>query len=258
MTTDLMAELFEGLAAGEVTMHYQPRLDLRAGRFDAVEALIRWRHPTRGLIQPHSFLTEAEDRGRIAELTDWTLGEAVDGQRALREAGYDLPVLVNLAGSLLKDEDFVVAAIDRVLADGASLGFEISERALVEETDTTLRALETFRASGIAISVDDFGAGLTSLTALKKAAADSVKIDRGFIASIDEDVRDRLLVKSIIDLAHGLGLKAAAEGVESPAAIALLAGMGCDHAQGYAIARPMPLGDVVTFIGSEVKRVARG
>lgn len=258
MTSDVMAELFEGLAAGDVTMHYQPRLDLRAGRFDAVEALIRWRHPTRGLIRPDSFLGEAESAGRIAALTDWTLGEAVDGQRALREAGHDLPVLLNLAGCLLADEAFVVGAIDRVLGDGASLGFEIPEAALTADPEGTLRALETFKASGIAISLDDFGGGLTSLTALKQAPADGVKIDRGFITSIDEDARDRRLVKSIIDLAHGLGLKAAAEGVESPAAIALLAGMGCDHAQGYAIARPMPLGDVITFVGSEVKRVARG
>ncbi|MDZ4363852.1 EAL domain-containing protein, partial [Brevundimonas sp.] len=153
-------------------------------------------------------------------------------------------------------ESFADFALAAVKTSGARLCFEITETAVVDYPDLALRIVERFAAAGISVSLDDYGSGLSSLTYLKQIRADELKIDKAFILSLDESARDALLVKSTIDLAHSLGLKVTAEGVETPTALALLRGMGCDIAQGYLIGRPMPLAGLLERVRLPVEAEA--
>jgi EAL domain-containing protein (putative c-di-GMP-specific phosphodiesterase class I)/GGDEF domain-containing protein len=237
----LISELMTALAAGEVSLAYQPKYDFRARRIAGVEALMRWTHPRRGEVAPDLFIAMAEETGHIRPLTEWAVRQACEGQRALAAAGHDLAVSVNLSGRLLADESFAEAAIAEVASSGARLCFEITETAVMTHPETALAIVERFADAGIPVSLDDYGSGLSSLAYLKRIRADELKIDKAFILGLDQSARDGLLVKSTIDLAHGLGLRVTAEGVESPTALALLQAMGCDMAQGFLIGRPAAL-----------------
>lgn len=237
----LISELMSALRDGEVTLAYQPKYDFRAERITGVEALMRWTHPRRGFVSPDLFIGMAEETGHIRPLTEWCLHRAIADQKALAAAGHDLLVSVNLSGRLLSDETFADFALAEVASAGTSLCFEITETAVMDNPELALRIIARFAEAGIAVSLDDYGAGLSSLTYLKQIRADELKIDKSFVLGLDQSSRDALLVKSTIDLAHSLGLKVTAEGVETPTALALLRGMGCDLAQGYLIGRPVPL-----------------
>ena len=237
----LISELMTALKDGEVTLAYQPKYDFRAGRITGVEALMRWSHPRRGFVSPDLFIGMAEETGHIRPLTEWAIRRAIADQKTLAEAGQALTVSVNISGRLLSDESFAEFALAEVAASGADLCFEITETAVMDNPELALRIIARFAEAGIAVSLDDYGAGLSSLTYLKQIRADELKIDKSFILGLDQSSRDALLVKSTIDLAHSLGLKVTAEGVETPTALALLRGMGCDLAQGYLIGRPVPL-----------------
>ena len=241
----LISELMTALREGEVTLAYQPKYDFRAERITGVEALMRWTHPRRGFVPPDLFIGMAEETGHIRPLTEWAISRAIEDQRTLRRAGHDLQVSVNISGRLLSDESFADVAIRAVTESGARLCFEITETAVMTNPEIALRIIDRFADAGIAISLDDYGSGLSSLAYLKQIRADELKIDKTFILGLDQSARDGLLVKSTIDLAHGLGLKVTAEGVETPTALALLRGMGCDLAQGYLIGRPVSLDAVL-------------
>ena len=229
------------LVNGELTLAYQPKFDFRAGRITGIEALMRWTHSRRGRVSPDLFIGMAEETGHIRPLTEWAIRRAIADQKTLTIAGHDLTVSVNISGRLLSDESFADFALAEVAAAGADLCFEITETAVVEYPDRALRIVERFAGAGISVSLDDYGSGLSSLTYLKQICADELKIDKSFILGLDQSARDALLVKSTIDLAHGLGMKVTAEGVETPTALALLRAMGCDQAQGYLIGRAVPL-----------------
>jgi EAL domain-containing protein (putative c-di-GMP-specific phosphodiesterase class I)/GGDEF domain-containing protein len=237
----LISELMTALQEGHVTLAYQPKYDFRAEGITGVEALMRWTHPRRGFVSPDLFIGMAEETGHIRPLTEWAIRRAIVDQKALAAAGHVLTVSVNISGRLLSDESFADFALAEVAASGADLCFEITETAVMDNPEMALRIIGRFAEAGIAVSLDDYGAGLSSLTYLKQIRADELKIDKSFILSLDQSSRDALLVKSTIDLAHSLGLKVTAEGVETPTALALLRGMGCDLAQGYLIGRPVPL-----------------
>ncbi len=237
----LISELMAALDNGEFSLNYQPKYDFRADGIGAVEALARWTHPRRGCVSPDLFVAMAEETGHIRPLTEWVIRQAIRDQSELRRAGHDLIVSVNVSGRLLSDESFADFALAAVEASEARLCFEITETAVVGNPEVALRLLDRFTAAGIAVSLDDYGSGLSSLTYLKQIRADELKIDKSFILGLDDSARDALLVKSTIDLAHGLGMKVTAEGVETPTALALLRGMGCDMAQGYLIGRPVSL-----------------
>ena len=237
----LISELMTALHAGEVTLAYQPKHDFRAERVTGVEALMRWTHPRRGFVSPDLFIGMAEETGHIRPLTEWAIGRAIEDQRTLAAAGHDLQMSVNISGRLLSDEAFADIAVAAVTDSGARLCFEITETAVMTNPEIALRIVDRFADAGIAVSLDDYGSGLSSLAYLKQIRADELKIDKAFILGLDQSARDGLLVKSTIDLAHGLGLKVTAEGVETPTALALLRGMGCDMAQGYLIGRPVSL-----------------
>jgi len=241
----LISELMTALREGEVTLAYQPKYDFRAERVTGVEALMRWTHPRRGFVSPDLFIGMAEETGHIRPLTEWAIGRAIEDQRTLAAAGHDLQMSVNISGRLLSDEAFADIAVAAVAESGARLCFEITETAVMTNPEIALRIVDRFADAGIAVSLDDYGSGLSSLAYLKQIRADELKIDKAFILGLDHSARDGLLVKSTIDLAHGLGLKVTAEGVETPTALALLRGMGCDMAQGYLIGRPVSLDALV-------------
>jgi len=237
----LISELMAAVAAGDVWMAYQPKYDLRADCINGVEALMRWTHPRRGFVSPDLFIGMAEETGHIRPLTEWVIRQAINDQKTLARQGHELMMSVNISGRLLSDEPFADFALHEVATSGANLCFEITETAVIDNPELALGIIDRFAAAGIKVSIDDYGSGLSSLAYLKRIRADELKIDKAFVLTLDESSRDALLVKSTIDLAHSLGLKVVAEGVETPTALALLRGMGCDIAQGYLIGRPVTL-----------------
>lgn len=253
----LMSQMLSGLRSGEMWIAHQPKLDLRAQAITGVEALVRWRHPGRGPMSPDQFILMAEETGHIGALTEWVLGRAIEEQALLRHEGHDLTMSVNLSGRLLGDAEFAEIALDMVKGARGEICFEITETAVIENPEVALEVLDKLAKNGVRIAIDDYGAGLSSLAYLKQIRADELKIDKAFVMSMAESHKDALLVRSTVDLAHSLGLKVTAEGVESPVALSLLAGMGCDLAQGYLIAKPMPLKELLTFLAQDSVRVRR-
>jgi EAL domain-containing protein (putative c-di-GMP-specific phosphodiesterase class I)/GGDEF domain-containing protein len=244
----LMSEMLDAIRAGELALNYQPKLDLRSGEICGVEALARWRHPVRGMLSPDLFVGMAEETGHIRALTDWALDQAIADQIRLRDAGSDLLMSVNISGRLMSDRDFASAAIARIGAAGARICFEITETAVIDNPEIALELISGYAAAGVPISIDDYGSGLSSLAYLKQIEAQELKIDKAFVLTLAEGRREALIVKSTVDLAHAMGLKVVAEGVETAESVALLRAMGCDVAQGYHIARPMAFDRLVAFL----------
>jgi len=244
----LMSEMRRALENGEMRLAHQPKFNFRTGRIDSAESLVRWRHPTRGLISPDLFVPMAEETGHIGALTDWVLERAITEQAELAAAGFPLALSVNISGRLLGDANFAKSALARAKRATQPLCFEITETAVIDNPKQALDNIELFAANGVRIAIDDYGSGLSSLAYLKQMPAHELKIDKLFVQNITASERDALLVRSTIELAHGLGLEVTAEGVETPAAFALLASMGCDLAQGYLIARPAPLEELLVVL----------
>jgi EAL domain-containing protein (putative c-di-GMP-specific phosphodiesterase class I)/GGDEF domain-containing protein len=238
----LLADLSASLLVGEISLLHQPKVRLADGAVAGVECLARWTHPRRGVVSPDVFVPVAEARGQIAVLTEWTLGRAIADQQALASAGFDLPFSVNVSAALLADRAFAARAIHAVRAAGARLCFEITETAIMAEPEVAREIVAAFTAAQIEISIDDYGARLSSLSYLMEIPAHELKIDKKFIGALETSAYDRALVSSMIELAHDLGLKVTAEGVESDGALGQLRRMKCDMAQGNLIAQPLSLG----------------
>lgn len=241
----LEGELRLALERGELVLHYQPQLDLRAGRFTGVEALVRWRHPERGLVPPAEFVPLAEATGLIRPLGTWVLRAACRQAAAWRETGLPpLTVAVNLSPAQLRDRELpavVAQALRHLPAAALQLELEITEGVLVESLGGEAGGvLGQLVAGGVELAIDDFGTGYSSLAYLKQLPARSLKIARGFVAGLGADPADAALVRAVVELAHGLGKRVVAEGVETEAQLAFLRGIGCDAAQGFLLARPQP------------------
>ena len=247
----LMSELRRAMESGELTIVHQPKYDFRSGRIGSAECLVRWRHPTRGMIAPDLFIPMAEETGHIRAVTEWVLRRAIMDQKRLAAAGWPLTLAVNISGRLIGDDDFARAALDLVAKAPHQLCFEITETAVIDNPQKALENIELFASKGVRISIDDYGSGLSSLAYLKQLPAHELKIDKLFVQSVANSQRDALLVRSTIDLAHGLGLDVVAEGVETPATFAQLASMKCDLTQGYLIARPASLEELIAILGDE-------
>ncbi|MBI1361265.1 MAG: EAL domain-containing protein [Alphaproteobacteria bacterium] len=253
----LMGDMLNALASGDMFLAHQPKLNLRTGKFDGTEALIRWRHPQRGMIRPDLFVTMAEETGHIRPLTEWVLAQAIKDQETLAAAGLALRVSVNISGRLLGDPSFE-QVIDR-LAEGRTeaLCFEITETAVMNDPQRAMKQLGKLAERGFPLSIDDYGSGLSSLSYLKMIPARELKIDRSLVAGLEADTRDAFLLRSTIDLGHGLGMKVVAEGIEDERTLAVLQGLGCDLAQGYLISRPVPLPDLIRFLKADADIVSR-
>ncbi|MFP5447554.1 MAG: EAL domain-containing protein [Alphaproteobacteria bacterium] len=250
----LMSRMLGAIASGHMLLHHQPKFDLRAGQVNAVESLIRWRREDGGLIRPDLFIPMAEETGHIRALTDWVITQAIEDQGVLLDQGHDLAFSVNVSGRLLGDSDFADFALAAAAKARGRLCFEITETAVIENPDLALKIIDRFAEAGIEISIDDFGSGLSSLAYLKQIRGHELKIDRALVSGLADSRRDALIVRSTIDLAHGLGMKVVAEGVETEAVFALLGALGCDSAQGYLIAKPMTLEALGGFLADDAQR----
>lgn len=255
----LLGELDEALENGDVRVVYQPKLNLATGRIDAVEALVRWRHPTRGMLPPDSFIPLIEETGRIDDLTIAVLAQSLEAMRGWCERGLVIGVAVNISAGLLTSEAFANRALAVVARSGAPvqrLTFEVTESAQFEDTGKAIAMLERFRASGIRISMDDYGTGQSTLNYLKLLPVSELKIDRMFVQHAHIDQGDAMLVRSTVQLAHELGLKVVAEGIEDPECLAFLTGIGCDYAQGYFIGRPLEADALAALVAGPDLRAA--
>ncbi len=252
----LIAELPRAIAAGEMFLHYQPKVNVRRQQVASAEALIRWQHPERGLVLPGDFIAAAEESGQIGQLTLWTLRKVIADQRALAAQGHDIPLFLNISGMLLADVGFIEETCAIITAHPeAKLGFEITETAVIRDPQSAIRHLQQFADHGVVLAIDDYGAGLSSLAYLKQLPAKELKIDKMFVTQLTSSHRDPLIVRSTIDLAHALEMEVTAEGVETPAALALLSVMGCDLVQGYLISRPVPFAALCAYLGEQDRLV---
>lgn len=251
----LMRELPGAIASGQIFLQYQPKVRVRQQRVASAEALVRWRHPVRGLILPGMFIEAAERSDAIGPLTLWIIERVIADQRALAKHGHDIPIFINISGKLLSDGGFVREACALVSAGGAKIGFEITETAVIRDPESAIANLRIFADIGVTLAIDDYGAGLSSLAYLKRLPASELKIDKLFVTQLTSSNRDPLIVRSTIDLAHALDMEVTAEGVETPAALALLGVMGCDMVQGFLISRPIEFSAFLTFM-SEDRHVA--
>ena len=233
----LVAELGHAIDAGELELVYQPQIELATGRLLAVEALVRWRHPTRGDLAPEAFIEPAEHTGVIRRLTLWVVESALAQAERWRAGGLDLRVAVNLSVRSITPE--LPRDLAAVLDGRGPLELEITETVGMEDAEGALAVLEQLRALGIRLSVDDFGTGFSSLAYLKQLPVSAIKIDRSFVTEMDHEASDRAIVRSTVDLARHLGMEVVAEGVESEAALAELRALGCHLAQGYVISPPL-------------------
>ena len=240
----LVRDLYSALPNGELEVHYQPKIATGTRTVVGAEALVRWRHPQRGILQPADFIDFAEKSDLIGPLTQEVLGAALQQAARWRAAGLDLGVAVNLSAANLYDPDLpavILSALERWHVPACSLTAEITETAIMAaHTQSTVRRLSSL---GVRISIDDFGTGYSSLRHLKTLPVNEIKIDQSFVSDMARDAGDAAIVKCVIDLAENLGLDVVAEGVESHATAAMLAGLGCDLLQGYQIAAPLPADD---------------
>jgi len=255
----LLGRLDTAIDDGEMWVAYQPKLDLATRRIVGAEALVRWSHPEKGEISPAEFIPAAEQHNRIEKLTAHVLEDAVRSTAAINARGIDFNIAVNLSARLLDNfeiVDQIGALLARHRLPAAKLTLEVTESAAMSSSTQSFEVLENLRALGVNISIDDYGTGFSTLEYLKKIPATEIKIDRGFIRMIDRSHSDKLMVNSTIQLAHSLGRKVVAEGVESEEILEALAAMGCDDAQGFLIGRPMKLRSLIKTLILEYRRIA--
>jgi diguanylate cyclase (GGDEF)-like protein len=245
----LLADLSLAIDADQLDVHFQPQLNIATGRIDTVEALLRWHHPRLGPVPPDEFIGLAEQTELIGPLTENVLRRAANELLTLRD--HDVKLAVNISARSLQDRHFV-ATVQRVLTEtrfpAHRLELEVTERALATEIERSRFTVEALRESKIRIAIDDFGTGYSSFITLRDVTADRLKIDRTFIADIQRRREDLLIVKNVIELAHGLGLEVVAEGVETEEQWRILNDLGCDIAQGYGIAMPMSILDLRAWV----------
>jgi len=243
--------LWAALQEGQLRVYYQPLLDIASGRYVGTEALVRWRHPQRGVMTPADFVPIAEETGQIAEIDRFVLERACRQAAAWGAAGHALRMSVNVAAGQLVDPGFH-EFVRRVLADTglspAQLCLEITESSLMRQAANGGEYLAGLRRLGVALSIDDFGTGYSSLSYLHHLPVDELKIDRSFISGLGRDRRDRHLVEAIVGMARALGLEVLAEGVESEHQLQTLAALGCTRAQGYLFSRPQPPERLVSLL----------
>ena len=247
----LLADLHRSLDNRQLFLVYQPKIDLVTQTTSGVESLARWNHPKRGVIPPDHFIPLAERTGFIKPLTIWGLETALRQSQVWLQQGLGLPVSVNLSARNLHDNGFL-ARLENLVRDlqisPEQLELEITESAIMTDPVHALAILTSISQMGIALSIDDFGTGYSSLAYLKRLPANAVKIDKSFVLHMIKDPNDAQIVRSTIELAHGLGLKVIAEGVENNEVWQRLRDLGCDEAQGYYMSRPLPAAEITKWL----------
>jgi EAL domain-containing protein (putative c-di-GMP-specific phosphodiesterase class I) len=243
--------LRRALERGELRLHYQPEVELASGAITGFEALLRWEHPTRGLLRPAAFIPLAEETGLIVGIGEWVLQQACSEAARWAEP---LTLSVNLAPRQLAQPD-LVATVRRALAetgiDAARLCLEITESAVMESGAATTAQLRALKSLGVRLAIDDFGTGFSSLAHLRRFPVDVIKIDGTFVAGLGSEPQDASIAAAVISLAHALGLTTVAEAVETDEQLGVLRQLGCDLGQGHLFARPQPPEDAVRLVGAQ-------
>jgi diguanylate cyclase (GGDEF)-like protein len=255
----LAADLRKAVANGEIVPHFQPITDLATGRPIAVEALARWTHPEHGVVPPDVFIPIAEQSGLIRELTFSILDQSLDRTRAWQREGFDLVVGVNLSVRCLEDDDLVGRIgrhLDRAGLEHNVLKLEVTEGTIMADPARAIAVLEDLHALGVSLAIDDFGMGFSSLNQLKRMPVAQLKIDRTFVSSLPEDRDDAVIVRSVIELGHNLGMEVVAEGVEDQNALDYLRSLGCDAVQGFHLSPPLPGEELMKWLRRRPHTVA--
>jgi diguanylate cyclase (GGDEF)-like protein len=249
----LFGQLRRAIDDGELVLHYQPKVDLGTGQVAGVEALVRWEHPERGLLWPDTFVPLAEQTGLMKSLTANVLEQALRQAATWADSGLQVRMAVNVSARDLHDDEFsgrVRAALERTGVPASFLELELTERVVMADPERALRNLTALARLGVRLSLDDFGTGYSSLAYLRRLPVTEIKIDKSFVLRMDVDDEDATIVRSTIDLAHGLGLRVLAEGVETAETWQRLSDLGCDAAQGYFLSRPHPASVVTDWLAA--------
>jgi len=247
----LLGELRHAIENQELVLHYQPKMDAHTGQILGVEALVRWQHPTHGLLPPDEFIPLAERTGLIAPLTHDVLDQALRQCQAWQRAGHELPVAVNISARRLLDlafPDEVAGLLARWEVPARLLVVEITESTIMADPAHALEILGRLNQMGVQVSIDDFGTGYSSMAYLKTLPVHELKVDRSFVSHMTSNASDAVIVRSTVDLGRNLGLRVVAEGVEDPATWQQLDALGCDAIQGYHVSRPVPPDDLTTWL----------
>lgn len=248
-----MAELREAIGKNQLRLHYQPKLELATGRVVGLEALVRWEHPRLGLLYPDKFILTAEQTGLIHPLTRWVLMEALRYCREQSEQGIELRMNVNLSARSLHDPHLIAMVTDTLQATGAKpeqLVLEVTESAIVLDPNRAEETLIALSKLGVGLSIDDFGTGYTSLASIKRLPIQEIKIDRTFVFNMLTDNKDAMIVRSVIELGHNLGLTVVAEGIETQEVMDQLNKLACNEVQGYHICRPITPDQLLSWYSS--------
>jgi diguanylate cyclase (GGDEF)-like protein len=247
----LLGELRHAVEHDELRLFFQPKIELKTGRVTGAEVLLRWQHPTRGLLNPADFIPFAEQTGFIRWVTRWTLDHAIAQGALWQRAGKALGLAVNISVDDIGDirlDSRIASMLTRHQLPPALLTLELTESGFIEDPTRALRMLDAIAALGVSLSIDDFGTGYSSLSHLARMPVHEVKIDRSFVQGLESDPEFAPVVRSAIDMGHGLGLKVVAEGIETKEAAVRLRDFGCDIGQGYLYAKPMPLAAFETWL----------
>ncbi|MEX0899762.1 MAG: EAL domain-containing protein [Gammaproteobacteria bacterium] len=249
---DLESALRSALKRDELSLHYQPQVDLRTGAIIGAEALMRWQRPNRGMIPPSRFIPIAEQTGLIVPLGMWALKSALDSIRYLREQGLGIEhVSVNLSARQLHQQD-LIQQVEKLIrqagVEPAVLTLELTESMLMDDAEHAVRVLRSLKDLGLKLSLDDFGTGYSSLAYLNRFPFDTIKIDRSFVQEMNVQANGAAIVDATIKLAHSLGMTVVAEGVESEQQLAALRVSGCDYVQGYVFSRPIQIADLTSML----------
>ena len=250
----LVGELKDAVERNQLELCYQPMVDMRTGRISSAEALVRWNHPTLGQIAPDEFIPLAEQSGVIRDLTMWVFHNALLQWSRWHQDGIELHLSLNMSVRVLQDKELPVKVQRLIEHHGINpewLTLEVTESAIMSDPVTARRVMRRLADMGLKLSIDDFGTGYSSLAYLKQLPVDTVKIDRSFVTQMDQNENDAVIVRATIDLAHNLGLKVVAEGVESEDVWDLLEMLGCDMGQGFLIRRPIGAGELARWIASQ-------
>ncbi len=238
----LMTELKQAIEEGQLTLNYQPKIDVASGKVVSVESLVRWKHPEHGFIFPDEFIPLAEQTGNIRHLTHWAIETALQEHVRLREIGFDIKMAVNISAVDVSDLElppFVSNLLEKYSVAPSSLILEVTESAIMSDPDKAMLALNMLKNMSIKLSIDDFGTGYSSMEQLKRAPVDELKIDKSFVLDLATNKDDLIIVKSITSLAHNLGMTIVAEGVEDNGSLTALRELNVETAQGYFISRPV-------------------
>ena len=249
----LSGELRDAISDNQLTLEYQPMVDVKSGQIFCAEALVRWRHPEYGTLPPEEFIPSAEQTGVIRPLTLWVIEKALEQSAAWERNGIHLRISVNLSVRSLQDRKLpgqVQKLVDQYHVDPKRVILEITESAIMSDPLSARRVMRRLANMGFHLSIDDFGTGYSSLAYLKQLPVDEIKIDKSFVTRMDQDENDAVIVRATIDLAHNLGLKVVAEGVENTDVWDLLEMLGCDVIQGFYIRKPLAAVDLTEWIQS--------